>query len=371
MQTESEKKLAEIIAGYSLDIQKGEKVLINNVNPRTDFVNALVRAVYKRGGLPFVQLTDKRIERELLMNATEEQLNLRAEAEAAFMKEMDCYIGFTALENLSELKDVSPEKMQLYNRTVVQKVTMETRLPFTRWVVLRYPTGAYAQLADMSLEEFEEFFFKVCTLDYEKMDRAMEPLKELMEKTDIVEIKGPGTDLRFSIKGLPAVKCSGKRNIPDGEIYTAPVRDSVNGTITYNTPSLENGFVFENISFAFKNGRIIEASANNTQKLNAILDTDEGARFVGEFSFGLNPYILKPMKETLFDEKISGSIHFTPGNAYESCDNGNRSAVHWDLVLIQRPESGGGEIYFDGKLIRKDGRFVLPELDCLNPENLV
>jgi aminopeptidase len=225
-----------------------------------------------------------------------------------------------------------------------------------------------AQNAGMSEEAFEDFFFRVCLLDGEKFSISMEPHKALLEKTDRVRIVSPGTDLEFSIKGMNAVKCCGDKNIPDGEVYTAPVRESVNGTIAYNAPSLQGGFLFENVALTFKDGKIVKAAANDTERLNKTLDTDEGARYTGEFSLGLHPFILKPMKETLFDEKIAGSIHLTPGNAYEDCDNGNRSAIHWDLVLIQRPETGGGEIYFDSQLIRKDGVFVHPDLQALNPQ---
>ncbi len=229
----------------------------------------------------------------------------------------------------------------------------------------------HAQLANTSTEEFEDFYFNVCNLDYSKMSKAMDPLKTLMDRTDKVRIVSPGTDLTFfSIKGIGSVKCEGHRNIPDGELYTAPVRDSVNGTLSYNTTSVYKGTVFENIVFEFENGKIVKAASNHTDKINDVLDSDEGARYIGEFSLGFNPYILHPMKDTLFDEKIDGSLHFTPGQAYKEADNGNRSNVHWDLVLIQRPEYGGGEIYFDDVLVRKDGRFVLDELAGLNPENL-
>jgi len=228
-----------------------------------------------------------------------------------------------------------------------------------------------AQQAQMSTEGFEDFYFNTCTLDYSKMSRAMDPLVALMERTDRVRIVGPGTDLGFSIKGIPVVKCDGERNIPDGEVYTAPVKGSVNGTISYNTKTLYQGKVFENVVLRFKDGRIVEATSSNTKDMNAILDTDEGARYVGEFAIGVNPFINKAMLDILFDEKIAGSIHFTPGNAYKEADNGNRSTVHWDLVLCQTPEWGGGEIYFDGRLVRKDGRFVIDELKGLNPESLV
>ncbi|MBQ3574647.1 MAG: aminopeptidase, partial [Clostridia bacterium] len=261
-------------------------------------------------------------------------------------------------------------KMDIYSRIYGEPVHGEIRVPKTRWCVLRFPTPGMAQAASMSQEGFENFFFDVCTMDYSRMDRAMDALKKLMESTDKVRITGPGTDLTFSIKGMPAIKCAGEANIPDGEIYSAPIKDSVNGVLSYNTPSMMDGFTFENVKLTFRDGKIIEATANDTERINQIFDMDEGARYVGEFAIGVNPYITKPMKNTLFDEKIMGSFHFTPGAAYDDCFNGNRSALHWDLVCIQTQEYGGGEMYFDDVLIRKDGRFVVPELECLNPENL-
>ena len=258
----------------------------------------------------------------------------------------------------------------LYDTYYQTPVHHGIRVPKTRWVILRYPNAAMAQLAGMSVEKFEDFYFQVCNLDYSKMNAAMEALTGYMERTDNVRITGPGTDLSFSIRGIPAIPCAGNMNIPDGEVYTAPVRESVNGTITYNAPSLYNGFTYDNICLEFENGRIVKAAANDTERINEVFDTDQGARYIGEFAIGVNPYILEPMKDILFDEKIQGSIHFTPGNCYQEAPNGNESAIHWDLVLIQRPEYGGGEIYFDDVLVRKDGRFVVQELECLNPENL-
>jgi aminopeptidase len=363
-------RLADLLVNFSCKVRPGERVLIGDNNVEPAFVRELVAAVYRAGGLPFVNLFDKEIERALLLNCTEEQLAVRARHELEQMRDMDCYIGFTSLRNLSAWKDVPQEKVDLYNRVYFSPVHMKQRVPHTRWVVLRHPSAAMAQLADMSEEAFEDFFYDVCTMDYPAMSRAMDPLVALMERTDRVRIVAPGTDLSFSIKGLPAIKCDGGRNIPDGEVYSAPVRDSVNGVIAYNTPSLKDGFVFEGIRFEFKNGKIVNATSNDPARINQVLDTDEGARFVGEFALGVNPYILNPMKETLFDEKIAGSLHFTPGNAYTICNNGNSSAIHWDLVLIQRPEWGGGEIWFDDVLIRKDGIFVLPELAGLNPDAL-
>lgn len=363
------KKLADLLVGYSCDVQKGEKVLISYEGECCKpLVRQLIKNVYERGGLPYPEIRDSQITREMLLGCSEEQIEFMAEYQMAQMKGMQAYIAVRAGDNTAELSDVPPEKLNMYSK--ITRPVLDQRVNKTKWVILRYPNASMAQLANSSLEAFEDFYFDVCTLDYKKMSKAMDSLVDLMERTDKVRIKGPGTDLSFSIKGIPAVKCAGECNIPDGEVYTAPVKDSMNGTISYNTPSEEQGFTFENIVFKIKNGKIVKATANNTDRINQLLDTDEGARFFGEFALGVNPYILHPMKDTLFDEKIAGSFHLTPGAAYEDAFNGNKSAVHWDLVMIQRPEYGGGEIYFDNVLIRKDGIFTLPELECLNPENL-
>src|SRR5581483_3412957 len=204
-----------------------------------------------------------------------------------------------------------------------------------------------------------------------KMSRAMQPLKQMMEKTDEVRLKGPNdTDLTFSIKDIPAIPCDGNRNIPDGEVFTAPVRDSVNGVIHFNAPTIYRGVTHNDIRLTFKNGKIVDATSTASDKLNEVLDSDPGARYVGEFAIGFNPYCTKPMKDILFDEKIAGSIHFTPGACYDEASNGNKSDIHWDMVMRQTPDVGGGEIKFDGKLVRKDGIFVVDELKGLNPEHL-
>jgi aminopeptidase len=362
-------KLAKLAVNYSTRIQKGEKLLIDYLGADAeDLVKELIKETYAVGAYPFVTGSSAAVKRELVMGCTQEQLEVQCGYQLNQMKEMDAYIVIAAYDNASELSDVPSDKMVLWNRML--DPVLRYRVDHTKWLVLRYPTGAMAQSASMSSEAFKDFYFDVCTLDYGKMDKAMDPLVELMNKTDQVHILGPGTDLKFSIKDMPAIKCSGTFNIPDGEVFTAPVRDSMNGVISYNTPSLEMGFTYENIQFEVKDGKIVNATANNNEKINSLLDTDEGARYFGEFAIGVNPYIENPMKETLFDEKIDGSFHLTPGACYEECPNGNKSALHWDLVMIQRPEWGGGEIWFDGVLVRKDGRFVLPELYCLNPENL-
>jgi len=362
-------KLADTLVNYSCAVKPGENVLIEyRGDEPVDLVTQLVKEVYKAGANPYVNHTDMRIQRAILMGCKEDQIKRWDEREYGFMKDMDCYIAVSSYTNSAELSDVPVEQMQLYSKCM-EKMFAE-RVNNTRWVVARYPNFGMAQQANMSLEAFEDFYFDVCTLDYSKMDKAMDALKERMERTDKVHVIGPGTDFTMSIKGQPAIKCSGNMNIPDGEIYTAPLRTSVNGVISYNTPSLEEGFTYENIVFEMKDGKIVKATANDTERINKFLDVDEGARYFGEFAIGVNPFVLEPMKETLFDEKIAGSIHFTPGQCYEDCPNGNNSQNHWDLVLIQRPEYGGGEIWFDDELIRKDGIFVPEYLQCLNPENL-
>ena len=363
-------QLAKNLINYSCNLQPGEKVLIEGIGDCLPLVKELIKEAYKVSAIPLVTLKNKEVDRELLMGATKEQLDLMAKYESERMNNMDAYISIRTGNNTAETSDVPSDKNKLYNMHFAEPVHGKIRVPKTKWVILRYPNGSMAQSANMSTEAFEDFYFDVCNLDYSKMSKAMDKLVDLMNKTDKVRITGNGTDLSFSIKDIPAIKCSGEMNIPDGEVYSAPVKNSVNGTICYNTPSLHGGFTYENIKLTFKDGKIIEATANDTQKINEVFDMDDGARYVGEFALGVNPYILTPMKDILFDEKICGSIHFTPGSCYDDAYNGNESALHWDLVLIQRKEYGGGEIYFDDVLIRKDGIFVIPELECLNPENL-
>ncbi len=364
-------KLADSLVNYSCKVRKGEKVLINIIDCDDAVAEALIKAVSAAGGDPFVNIERSSVHRQLLMHGSKSMIDAMTKFDLPIMKDMDAFIGVRGASNVAYLSDVPADKMDYYMSTYYQAVHFGERVPHTKWVVLRYPTPNMAQMAEMSTEAFEDFYFNVCLLDYSKMDKAMDPLKALMEKTDRVRITGDDTDLSFSIKDIKAIKCSGEKNIPDGEIYTAPVKDSVNGVITYNTSSYNRGFKFENIQLTFENGKIVKATSNNNELMQKIFNTDEGARYIGEFAIGVNPYIVKEMGDTLFDEKIRGSFHFTPGACYDDAYNGNKSAVHWDIVMIQTPEHGGGEMYFDDVLIRKDGLFVPEELKPLNPENLI
>ncbi|HEY2342899.1 MAG TPA: aminopeptidase [Chthoniobacteraceae bacterium] len=361
--------LAKLLAGYSTKLGKGDKVLIDAFDIPPEMTIALVRAVRVQGALPFVQIHQARVTREIAIEAEVEQLDLAASHELARMKKMDAYIAVRGGFNITELSDVPEEKMKLVAKKM--KPVLDWRVKKTRWCVLRWPTPSMAQLAGMSTEQFEDFFFDVCTLDYAKMVPGMKALKELMDRTDKVEIKGPATDLRFSIKDIPAIPCGGTHNIPDGEVFTAPVKNSVQGHVTFNAGTIYQGTAFDNVRLEFKDGCVVGATASNTEKLNQILDSDDGARYIGEFAIAFNPHVLHPMRDILFDEKISGSFHFTPGNCYEDTENGNHSQVHWDMVNIQREDYGGGTIHFDGKLIRENGLFVPKTLQSLNPDRLL
>jgi aminopeptidase len=361
-------KLARLLVEYSTGLRKGDKVLIDAIDIPDEFTVELMRCTRRVGATPLVEVRHGRVTREILRDTDETHATLVRDVEMFRMKKVQAYIALRGSVNVNETSDVASAQMSLYSR--VLRPVLNYRVNKTRWVVLRWPTPSMAQAAGLSTEAFEDFYFDVCTMDYPRMAKAMLPLERRMRKADRVQLKGPGTDLSFSIKGIGAKMCKGDRNIPDGEVFSCPVKNSVHGTIHFNTPTLYSGTRFDNVRLEFEDGKIVDASANNTKRLNEILNTDAGARYIGEFSLGFNPYILTPMCDILFDEKIAGSLHFTPGQAYEQCDNGNRSAVHWDMVLIQRPEWGGGEVWFDDELIRKDGRFLPNDLKALNPERL-
>lgn len=362
--------LAQILVTYSTRVQPGEVVYIHGIGAETThLVECTLSQVLKAGGVPVVHMAEPRHSRRFALEADDPTMERLGELNLADIKQAQVYIAIRGGDNAFELADVPGARMQ--KLTQVMKPSLDYRVKQTKWVVLRYPNPSMAQLAQTSSEAFADFYYRVCCLDYSRMNEAMDALKARMERTDQVRICTPTTDLRFSIQGIPAVKCAGEMNIPDGECFTAPVRESVQGVIQFNAPTVRDGVAFDDVRLEFRDGKVVSASARaRTERLNELLDTDDGARYLGEFSFGVNPCILEPMRDILFDEKIAGSVHFALGNSYDEAPNGNVSAVHWDLIQIHRPEYGGGEIFLDGELIRKDGRFVVPDLVSLNPENL-
>ncbi len=373
--TTNDQRLAHFLTNYSLAVKPGEKVLVEARGPRTlPLVRHIIAEIAAAKGKPIYRLDEESVQAAYVAAADEEILAIDREAQLHVMKNVDCYLGIRGGENPLDMSVVPSPRMAAYTRNIVSPVHFDQRVKHTRWCVLRYPSPAFAQAARMATGAFEDFYFRACLLDYAKMSLAMNPLADRMAKASNVHIKGPrDTDLRFSIKGIGSVKCDGRVNIPDGEVFTAPIRDSVNGILHYNAATIYEGKVFDGIRLVFENGKITKATCEtgNEADLNAILDRDEGARYIGEFSIAFNPIIVEPMLDILFDEKIAGSFHFTPGNAYDETPNGNKSQVHWDMVCIQRPEKGGGEIRFDDELIRKDGRFIPADLQPLNPENLL
>jgi aminopeptidase len=357
--------LARQLVRYSTSLKKGEKVLLDFHDVPDSIGLALIREVRAKGALPFLRIHQGRLTREMLKGAEDTQYATITKHLLAEMKDMNAYIAIRGGHNIAETSDVPAANMKLAMKHM--RPVLDHRVKKTKWCVLRWPSPSMAQQAGMSTEAFEDFYFKVCLLDYKALVPAMNALKKLMDKTDRVEITGPGTHLKFSIKDIPAVVCGGNYNIPDGEVFTAPVRDSVEGIVSHNAPTIYQGIPFDSIKLEFSKGKIVKAEAGaKTKQLNKILDSDGGARYIGEFALGFHPVIREPMRDILFDEKIAGSFHFTPGQAYEEADNGNRSQVHWDMVNIQRKDWGGGEIHFDGKLIRKDGVFLPKALAKLN-----
>lgn len=363
-------KLADMVVRYSCKIQPQEHVLIRyDGDETTPMVASLMQKIYAAGAYPYLKRTDRTLQRELILGAGDEQLDRMCRQELAQYEQMDCFLSIHANHNAYEFADIPAERMENYSKRYGMPTVLR-RMQYERWAGFDYPTSSDAQAMGMSTESYMDFFFRVSTMDYEKMYRAAQPLAELMKRTDCVHILGEGTDLTFSIRGIGSKICAGDHNIPDGEVFTAPVRDSVFGTVTYTAPNMIDGVCHDHIQLTFEQGKIVRAQSSDTKRLNQKLDSDDGSRYIGEFALGFNPYITRPMKNTGLDEKIAGSFHFTPGMSFDYPGNGNQSSIHCDFVCIQTPEYGGGEIWFDDVLIRKDGRFVLPELENLNPENL-
>lgn len=362
--------LAEKLTDYSCNIQSGEKVLVTYSDTPSSFIEILIEKIYSKKAIPIIFRMDNIIKRRLLLGSTIDTMNYYRDIVEPIMKSVDAVILIGGSHNDFELSDISKDIIADYYKQYIEPIHFKIRCS-KKWVVLRYPTPSFAQSCQMSSEKFYDYFFDVCTLDYSKLNKLMDPLKELMEKTDQVKIETPTTNLTFSIKNMPVIKCSGECNIPDGEIYTAPIKNSINGYIVFNIPAIVNGIEFSDIKLTFKDGKIIESNCNDNIKFLEILNTDDGSRYVGEFAFGLNPHYNKPIKDILFDEKMSGSIHLAIGSSYEDCNNGNKSAVHLDLIQSHKEEYGGGKIYFDNQLIYENGLFICSNLVALNGENLL
>lgn len=346
-------KFADVLLEHSLNIKEGENVVIRAGYLAKPLIDEFYRKTVDKGANTFVHILSDPQRKYFMENATPKQLeNANALYEGIYEK-ADAVLVIEAPENTKHLSNVSPRKNMEYNKAIspVLKTIMNKR-----WVLTNYPVEAFAQDADMSLEEYEDFLFDAVLVDYEKMDRDMNKILDIFDTADTVRLVGKDTDLTFSIKGRKGTKCSGQNNVPDGEVYYSPVTNSANGHIYYEFPAIRYGNQVDGVRLEFKDGKIINArSASNEQFLNQMLDTDAGARYLGEFGIGLNYGIKKFIKNILFDEKIGGTIHLAAGNAYEGSGGDNISVLHWDMIKELRTN---GEIYADGKLVQKNGIYL-------------
>lgn len=366
MYSNEDQELAKKILEFSCELEKGQNVMLQLIGLNgIGLLRALVAHARAMDVNPFIQIEDTEIRRMLVENGDEEFWENQTKVDQLpLMKQMDAFVGVRAALNIYEHAEVSKEANKAYADHFVEPVHYNERVNNTNWVVLRYPSEAFAMNAKMPTQRFRDFYYKACLLDYSELAEAIQPLQDRLEKTDMIRLEGEGTDIEFSVKGQTWIPCFGKRNIPDGELFSSPILDSVNGYITY-APSVYQGKPFEYVKLEVSNGEVIDFDSSNNEALEEILDTDEGARRFGEFSFGLNPVIEEPMYDILFDEKIYGSNHLTLGNDYEIAPNGNESNIHWDLVCI------GADVYLDGEKVREGRQFVMDDLKGLNPEKLL
>lgn len=366
MYKQQDKELAEKILNFSCELKEGQNVMLQLTGLNgVELMRALVETAREMKVHPFIQINDTDIQRMLVEKGDEDFWKRQAEADQLpLMKQMDAFVGIRASQNIYEQSEATKKANEAYSNEFLKPVHFEERVNNTNWVVLRYPSPAFAMNAKMPTEKFKEFYYKACLLDYSQLAEAMKPLEERLRDTDMIQLKGEGTDIQFSVKGQNWIPCFGKRNIPDGELFSSPILSSVDGHITY-TSSVYQGKPFDYVKLEVRDGVVVDFDSSNNEQLEEILDTDAGARQFGEFSFGLNPIIEKPMHDILFDEKIYGSNHLTLGNDYEIAPNGNESNIHWDLVCI------GADVYLDGEKIREGRKFITDDLKVLNPENLI
>lgn len=346
-------KLVDVLMNRSLEVKEGQTVIIRAEELARPLINEFYKAAIKKGANAYMHLIIPEQKKTFIESATEAQIQAECEFYHEIYKKCDAILCIEAPYNMKYMTSVDPEKTMKYNKamnSIVRTITDK------KWVISNYPTHAFAQEAEMSLEEYEDFLYDAVLVDYEKMDKDMDKITELFDKADEIRIKGKETDLTFSIKGRLGTKCSGQNNIPDGEVFYAPLETSVNGHIYYEFPPMRYGVQVDGVRLEFKDGKIVSAKADrNEDFLNKMLDTDEGSRYIGEFGIGLNYGIKKFIKNILFDEKIGGTIHLAAGYACDIHGEGNKSALHWDMIKELRD---CGEIYADGRLVQKNGVFI-------------
>lgn len=347
------RNLAGVIVNYSLGLKKGENLVLKGHGFDTyPLVKEIYREAVKVGAHVDVRFGTNELGRIFMEEASDEQMKHLTSLDKQVAKSYDAMVQIVGYENRYELTDVDGDKLAA--RAVAMKPLGDI-LQETRWCLLYYPNAASAAVAQRSTEEWEDFVLDSCLLDWKKVEKLEERFIELLKKVSLVRVVGEETDLSVRIKGQKWRACCGRRNLPDGEVFTGPVRDDVNGVIRYNTPSHYSGHDFGWVKLWLEKGKVVKEESDNLAGLQEILATDKGARFFGEFAFGLNKNIKKPTKMILFDEKMEKSLHMALGKCYKECPNGNDSAIHWDLIF--RFKEAKAKIYFDGVEVFGGGKW--------------
>lgn len=360
-------KLADLLVRHSLRLRPREKVVLVGSPLGESLLEACYRAAMKAGAFVDTRMMLTSQDEILLKIGNEEQIRFVNPMAELQLNGYDARIVVPADRNTRALSGVDPARQAAFAaaREPLMRAMMDrTASGEYRWVSFFYPTNAYAQDAGMSLSDYEDFVYSACFLDepdpiarYEEMRKEHERLISWLHGKSEIHVLGPDTDLTFSVAGRRWIDCSGQMNMPDGEFFTGPVEDSVNGKVRFTYPATVQGRMVEDVRLRFEGGRVVEASARqNEEFLLRMLDADEGARRLGEFSFGTNPRITRFTAEVAYDEKIGGTIHMAVGASIPESGGVNRSGVHWDMVCDLRQ---GGEVYADGELFLKDGRFVV------------
>lgn len=350
--------LAEILVNYSVKVKAGDVVLISATELAQPLVEQVYTKILEAGAFPRLKLSFSNLTPLFYKHAQDAQLSTLLEIDEQEYRDADALINIKAPANVKELSSVDPQKIS--RRMKAMEPIMDIVLgKDMRWVLVNYPTQALAQEAAMSLAEYEHFVYSATNIDWRRQSQEQERLKAVFDKGSEVRIQGPGTDLRLSIAGRVGEKCDGHKNMPDGEVFYAPIEDSAEGRITYDYPAIFQGQEVDGICLEFKKGVVVKATAEKNQPLlDSVLNIDEGARRLGEFGIGFNYGLDRFSKDILFDEKIGGTIHLAIGKAYPAIGGKNKSAIHWDMIKDLRK---GGILSLDGKVVQKDGVFMLDE----------
>jgi aminopeptidase len=359
--------VARILVDYSVNVQPGEFVRIEGTPEGTPLILAIYQRVLERGGHPWLRLTLDEALEIFYKTASDEQLTFVPAVSRQLIEDVDADIGIWTETNTKALTNVDPAKQsraQAARRPLSDRFLERAAKKELKWTGTAYPTQAFAQDAEMSLREFEDFVYSAALVHeadpiaaWRAVSREQQKLIDWLADKDQVRLVGPDTDLTLSIKGRIWVNCDGHENFPDGEIFTGPIEDSANGQVRFTYPACYAGREVEDVRLWFEQGKVVKATAaKNEEFLRTMLDTDEGARFLGEFAFGTNQGVQRFTKNILFDEKIGGTVHMALGTGYPETGSTNRSAIHWDMICDLRQ---GGEVWVDGVLFAKDGRFVI------------